>query len=172
MSESPASRMAMVEHRKSLPHAVPSSICHTGHVSCCSPSTARLLASLLLRAQEVALQSRDSSFVRRDVLMVISAGEGREAHVVSSEMVDGSLGQHAVVCATVSKSRQTSGKLMAVRTLKLGFPQRRRVAGDDDELSLARAKSLEGGFVAQSNLAGLFLRQLAFAYMRRIICPP
>lgn len=34
MSESPASRMAMVEQRKSLPQAVPSSICKEGKEGC------------------------------------------------------------------------------------------------------------------------------------------
>lgn len=51
------------------------------------------------------------------------------------------------------------------RTFKLRLPQRRRVAGNDDELSLARTETLEGRLVAQSNLAGLSFGQLAFAYM-------
>jgi hypothetical protein len=50
--------------------------------------------------------------------------------------VDGSLGQHAVV-------------------LELTLAERRGVAGDDDELGLAGAEGLQGGLVAQSDLAGL-----------------
>jgi len=44
----------------------------------------------------------------------------------------------------------------AMLTLKLGLPERRSVAGDDDELGLAGAESLQGGLVAQSDLAGLY----------------
>lgn len=50
--------------------------------------------------------------------------------------MDGGLGQHAVV-------------------LELGLAERRSVAGDDDELGLARAERLEGGLVAESDLARL-----------------
>lgn len=53
-----------------------------------------------------------------------------ETYVVAREMVDGSLGQHAVV-------------------LKLTLAERRSVAGDDDQLGLARAEALEGRLVAQ-----------------------
>ena len=41
------------------------------------------------------------------------------------------------------------------RTLELGLAERRSVAGDDDELGLARAERLEGGLVAESDLSGL-----------------
>ena len=41
------------------------------------------------------------------------------------------------------------------RTLELRLAQRRSVAGDDDELGLAGAQSLQRGLVAESDLAGL-----------------
>lgn len=41
-------------------------------------------------------------------------------------------------------------------TFELRFPQRRRVAGNDDELRLARSQALEGRFVAESDLARLY----------------
>ena len=50
--------------------------------------------------------------------------------------MDGGLGQHAVV-------------------LELGLAERRSVAGDDDELGLARAQRLAVGLVAESDLARL-----------------
>lgn len=62
MSESPASRIAMVEHRKSFPQAVPSSIC-TGKSRQYefSPSKANRRGRLLLRAQESStLQSLEA----------------------------------------------------------------------------------------------------------------
>lgn len=46
--------------------------------------------------------------------------------------MDSGLGQHGVV-------------------LKLGLPERRSVAGDDDELGLARAEGLKGRLVAESD---------------------
>ena len=52
-------------------------------------------------------------------------------------MVDGSLAEHRVV-------------------LELRLAERRGVASDDDELGLAGAEGLEGGLVAESDLAGLF----------------
>jgi hypothetical protein len=51
-------------------------------------------------------------------------------YVVAVEVVDGGLGKHAVV-------------------LKLGLAERRGVAGDEDQLGLAGAKTLEGRPVAQ-----------------------
>ena len=51
-------------------------------------------------------------------------------------MVDGGLAEHGVV-------------------LKLRLAERRGVAGNDDELGLARAEGLEGGLVTKSDLAGL-----------------
>ena len=50
-------------------------------------------------------------------------------------MVDLGLGKHGVV-------------------FQLGLAQRRGVAGDDDELGLSGAESLEGGFVSESDCEG------------------
>ena len=52
--------------------------------------------------------------------------------------MDGGLGEHAVV-------------------LELALAERRGVASNNNELGLARAKGLEGGLVAESDLAGLFV---------------
>jgi hypothetical protein len=60
----------------------------------------------------------------------------RSTHIVAREVVDGSLGQHAVV-------------------LELALAEGRGVASDDDELRLSSAQALEGRSEAQSNLAGL-----------------
>lgn len=59
-----------------------------------------------------------------------------KTYVVAREVVDGGLGEHAVV-------------------LELRLAERRGVASDDDELGLAGAEGLEGGLVTQSDLAGL-----------------
>lgn len=53
-------------------------------------------------------------------------------YVVAGEVVDGSLGQHAVV-------------------LELTLAERRSVASDDDQLGLAGSEALEGGLVAKSD---------------------
>lgn len=57
-------------------------------------------------------------------------------YVGSREVVDGGLGQHGVV-------------------LEKRLAQRRSVLGDDDELGLAASEALEGGLVAEGDLAGL-----------------
>jgi hypothetical protein len=57
-------------------------------------------------------------------------------YVVAAEVVDGALGQHAVV-------------------LELTLAERRGVASNDDELGLAGAEGLEGGLVTQGDLSGL-----------------
>jgi hypothetical protein len=59
---------------------------------------------------------------------------GRCTYVVSGEVVDLGLGQHAVV-------------------LELALPQGRSVAGNDDQLGLSGAEGLEGRLVAQSDPA-------------------
>jgi hypothetical protein len=46
-------------------------------------------------------------------------------------------------------------KSISSRTLELRLPEGRSVAGDDDELGLARAERLEGGLVAQSDFTRL-----------------
>lgn len=53
-------------------------------------------------------------------------------HVVASEVVDIGLGQHGVV-------------------LQLRLPQRRCIASDNNELSLAGSEGLEGGLVTESD---------------------
>jgi hypothetical protein len=57
-------------------------------------------------------------------------------YVVASEVVDGGLGEHAVV-------------------LELRLAERRSVASNDDELGLARSQALQCGLVAKGDLAGL-----------------
>ena len=57
-------------------------------------------------------------------------------YVVAGEVVDGGLGQHAVV-------------------LELGLAERRSVASNDDELGLARAEGLEGRLVAEGDCVRL-----------------
>jgi hypothetical protein len=56
-------------------------------------------------------------------------------YVVASKVVDLGFGKHSVV-------------------FQLRLAQRRGVAGDDNELGLSRAESLEGGFVSESNCEG------------------
>jgi len=51
--------------------------------------------------------------------------------------------------------------LLLELTLEFRLTQRRRVAGDDDELGLAGAQSLEGGLVAESDFARLVVVRLA-----------
>lgn len=55
-----------------------------------------------------------------------------ETYVVATEVVDGSLGQHAVV-------------------LELRLAERRSVASNDDQLGLAGAEGLESRLVAQGD---------------------
>lgn len=62
MSESPASRMAMVEQRKSFPHAVPSSICVRLQVSRCHPPQPAGCFSGLER--DVVVPSRAAELLR------------------------------------------------------------------------------------------------------------
>lgn len=57
-------------------------------------------------------------------------------HVVTREMVDGSLRQHGVV-------------------LQLGLAERGGVGSDDDQLGLAGAQSLHGRLGTQGDLTGL-----------------
>jgi hypothetical protein len=65
----------------------------------------------------------------------LTAG-GTELDVVAREVVDGGLGQHAVV-------------------LELRLAERRSVASNDDELGLAGSEALEGRLVTKSDLSGL-----------------
>ena len=107
-------------------------------------------ARLLLRAQEVALQSRESSFARL-VCVLGPLGGGLRCCRRS-----GGLRYWRACCSLVILSAGANkSDEVSTLTLKLGLPQRRRVASDDDELRLAGAQRLESGFVAESDLAGL-----------------
>ena len=57
------------------------------------------------------------------------------------------------------------------RTLELRLPQRRGVAGDDDELGLASTESLEGRLVTQSDLAGLRSSSVPHLFLPNSKCP-
>ena len=57
-----------------------------------------------------------------------------ETYVVAREVVDGGLGQHAVV-------------------LELTLSERRSVASDDDQLGLAGSEALKSRLVTQSDFA-------------------
>ncbi len=58
------------------------------------------------------------------------------------------LGQHGVICP--DNLRAVTRRWCArAPTFELALAQRRAVAGDDDELGLAGAEGLEGGFVAE-----------------------
>lgn len=46
-------------------------------------------------------------------------------------------------------------------TLELRLPQRRSVAGNDDELGLASSEALEGRLVAEGDLTGLHHKRQA-----------
>lgn len=63
-------------------------------------------------------------------------------------MVDGGLGQHAVV-------------------LELRLAERRSVASDDDELGLARSQALQCRLVAKGDLAGLCSTSVSFCALRK-----
>ena len=122
MSESPASRMAMVEQRKSLPQAVPSSIC-VDTLVCSSPkSCSDLFSEPTLRVYPVSQCISSLGHER------IGVG----TYVVAREVVDGGLGQHGVV-------------------LELRLAERGSVAGNDDKLGLASAEALEGGLVTEGD---------------------
>lgn len=136
MSESPASRMAMVEQRKSLPQAVPSSICITDSSQPFGPSKVSIAESFFSGLQSInVLQSQNQSSFARHAIFLSSIGCG--TYVVAGEVVDGGLAEHGVV-------------------LELRLAERRGVASNDDELGLAGAEGLEGGLVTQSDLAGLW----------------
>lgn len=154
MSESPASRIAIVEHRKSFPQAVPISIC-----------------SRLLSAYD-ALRSLRGFFAGRSLesaedlvvgyMRSITAHAGKvvlytsaavpelccivesETYVVAGEMVDLSLGEHRVVYCNILSvfiCVQCSGIDL---TFELTLAERWGVAGDENELGSARTQLLEG----------------------------
>jgi hypothetical protein len=129
MSESPASMMAMVEQRKSLPQAVPSSICITekAQVSHDCPSKVSRAESFFSGLQSInVLQSLQMKLLRKTCdFFVLSIGCG--TYVVAGEVVHGGLAEHGVV-------------------LELRLAERGSVAG---------AEGLKGGLVTKSDLSGL-----------------
>lgn len=119
MSESPASRMAIVEQRKSLPQAVPSSICTR------RKTTAQVSSNCVHPPEKTGLSF--AGLKRPIPLLWLASSEersclcGARTYVGAAVVVDGSLGQHGVV-------------------LELGLAERRGVASDKDQLGLARAE--------------------------------
>lgn len=63
---------------------------------------------------------------------LVDIASGYKTYVVASEVVDGSLGQHAVV-------------------LEFTLSQGRSVASDDDQLGLAGSERLEGRLVSEGD---------------------
>ena len=84
---------------------------------------------------------------------------GVYTYVVSGEVVDRGLGKHGVVWCNVSNAFGIVNTILL--TLKLRLPQRRSVAGNDDELGLASAEALEGGLVSEGDLTGLHHKRKA-----------
>lgn len=114
----------MVEQRKSLPQAVPNSICFTDMLVDSPPkSCSDLFSGPALGEHEL---SRSISSLGHE------NGSGCGTYVVAREMVDRGLGKHGVV-------------------LKLRLSQGRSVARDDDELGLAGTQTLEGRLVSESD---------------------
>lgn len=132
MSESPASKMDMVEQRKSLPQAVPSSICRAKRVyvsQCFLPSKAKIDGFFSGWLPEHDLTA---GAVKQSNLEIRKAQEQTQTYVVAGEVVNGSLGKHGVV-------------------LELRLAERGSVGGDDDELGLAVTEGLQGRLVSQSD---------------------
>lgn len=134
----------MVEQRKSLPQAVPSSIC-SGRL-CVSHRTGTLQS---LKTDFFSGWTRrrhggpSSGREQREKQTKISRSLpcrckeiSGQTYVGASVVVDGSLGHHGVV-------------------LELRLAERRSVGRDEDELGLAGAEGLEGAAVAEDDLAGL-----------------
>ncbi len=122
----------MVAQRKSLPQAVPSSICQIREVS--KKNTLQSHG----RLHRWAGPRKPEGLVVRQKEQASTKLIDKEAsctYVVASKVVDLGLGKHGVV-------------------FQLRLAQRRGVAGDDDELSLSRAESLEGGLVSESDCEG------------------
>lgn len=112
----------MVEQRKSLPQAVPSSIC-VDTLVCSSPKPCSdLFSEPTLRVYPVS--QRISSLGYEEI--------GLCTYVVAGEVVDRCLGQHGVV-------------------LELRLAERGSVAGNDDKLGLAGAEALEGRLVTEGD---------------------
>lgn len=110
----------MVEHLKSLPQAVPSSICRSVSIMFDPPKTLEehFISGLFRAAFTHALQSLNKKTPSQGSFL------SGYTYVVAREVVDGSLCQHAVV-------------------FKLALSQWWCVSGNDDELGLSRSQSLQ-----------------------------
>jgi hypothetical protein len=124
ISESPASNTAMVEHLKSLPQAVPSSIYKMEKVS--KVNTLQSLERLYRWVESSQTRRSDRRTSCRQTKYALCT------YVCSREVVNLGLGQHRVV-------------------LEFTLAERRGVSGDDDELGLARAELLEGRLISEGN---------------------
>ncbi len=91
----------------------------------------RLLLWAIPQELFVILEVARAASEKREVSLVESV-RGCGTHVVASEVVDGSLGQHAVV-------------------LEFTLSQGRSVASNDDQLGLAGSQRLEGRLVSESD---------------------
>lgn len=145
----------MVEQRKSFPQAVPSSIYMGSQYKCSLQSQPHV------KTWETSSQgSKVMLSTLRALTKLPIAGCGMVyvswgwSYVVAGEVVDSGLGQHAVVCERCQSCPDLLPST-SILTLELRLPERRGVAGNDDELGLARAQRLEGGLVAESDLARL-----------------
>lgn len=110
----------MVEHRKSFPQAVPNSICPGAkrNKSAQNVVPSRENRSLFRWVEEAMQRFHRPPPTKDNVYPGNSAGE---THVGSTVVVDGSLGQHGVV-------------------LQLGLAERGGVAGNQNQLGLARSE--------------------------------
>lgn len=89
ISESPASKMLIVEHLKSFPHAVPSSSCITS-----------VSADSVLRSQKAS--SPDKPLKARESLSLGRSMVASRTYVVAGEVVYAGLSQHRVLFQFIS----------------------------------------------------------------------
>jgi hypothetical protein len=91
ISESPASKMAIVLHLNSFPHAVPSSICFKSMSAVCGPS--KVCEARLLRRAGPPEHSKLRLVVGRDTY----GGGEVYTDIVAGEVMNARLGKHSVV---------------------------------------------------------------------------
>ena len=141
----------MVEQRKSLPQAVPSSICFDTLV-CSSPkSCSDLFSEPTLRVYPVS-QCISSLGHESDRGVCVYVRCCRRSGGRRSWTTWRSLGRISD-CAWIPEKN--------ILTLELRLPQRRGVSGNDDELGLSSAQALEGRLVAEGDLTGLHHKRQA-----------
>ena len=128
ISESPASMIAIVEHLKSFPHAVPNSICKVTVSAYDSPSK----ASRLRLFRRVCLQDSD----------VLSLAEYVSTHVISRKVMDICLSKPRLVSLSDNPFTRKANIEHAI-IFELALPKWWGVASDDNKLGLARAKGFE-----------------------------